>query len=128
MTTTDSLSTAEAPAAAHRATVLESDLSIVGFLVDVLGSRLTAHLADVDVSTVSRWKAGISKPRPDTGQRLRGAHQVARMLLTVDSVDTVRSWFIGMNPQLDDEAPLDVIASGDIKAVLTAARSFIAGA
>ncbi len=128
MTTTDSLSTAGASAAAHRATVLESDLSIVGFLVDVLGSRLTAHLADVDVSTVSRWKAGISEPRPDTEQRLRGAHQVARMLLTVDSVDTVRSWFIGMNPELDDDAPLDVIASGDVKAVLTAARSFITGA
>lgn len=121
-------SSVEASASAHRTTVFESDMSIVGFLVELLGSRLTAHLTDVDVSTVSRWKAGNSKPHPDAEQRLRGAHQVAKMLLTVDSADTVRAWFIGMNPQLDDDAPLSVIAAGDTKAVLAAARSFILGA
>ncbi|MEK7409999.1 MAG: XRE family transcriptional regulator [Actinomycetota bacterium] len=116
-----------ASAVAHRKTVLESDMSIVGFLVELLGSRLTAYLTDVDVSTVSRWKAGNSKPHPEAEKRLRDAHQVARMLLTVDSDQVVRSWFIGMNPQLDDDAPLEVIAAGDTKAVLAAARSFIVG-
>ena len=50
------------------------------------------------------------------------------MLLTVDAADTVRAWFIGMNPQLDDEAPLNEIAAGNTKAVIGAARSFILGA
>jgi hypothetical protein len=53
---------------------------------------------------------------------------VARLLLAVDADHTVRAWFIGMNPQLDDEAPIDAIAAGDTKAVLAAARSFIDGA
>ncbi|MFA5775408.1 MAG: hypothetical protein WC864_08530 [Ilumatobacteraceae bacterium] len=127
MTSKISDSSARASAVAHRKTVLESDMSIVGFLVELLGSRLTAHLTDVDVSTVSRWKAGNSKPHTDAEQRLRGAHQVAKMLLTVDGPDTVRAWFIGMNPQLDDDAPLSVIAAGDTKAVLAAARSFVVG-
>ncbi|MHB1090530.1 MAG: helix-turn-helix domain-containing protein [Ilumatobacteraceae bacterium] len=128
MTSKTSDSSVEASADAHRRTVLESDMSIVGFLVELLGSRLTAHLTDVDVSTVSRWKAGNSKPHPEAERRLRDAHQVARMLLTVDSDQVVRSWFIGMNPQLDDDAPLEVIAAGNTKAVIGAARSFILGA
>ena len=124
--TSDSL--VGASVAAHRATVTESDLSIVGFLVELFGPRLIAHLTDVDVSTVSRWKSGNSKPHSDAEQRLRGAHQVAQILLTVDAADTVRAWFIVMNPQLDDEAPLNEIAAGHTKAVIGAARSFILGA
>lgn len=67
-------------------------------------------------------------PQEDSEHRLRAAHQVARLLLAVDADQTVRAWFIGMNPQLDDEAPIDAIAAGDTKAVLAAARSFIEGA
>jgi hypothetical protein len=125
MTTKTSVSKVEATVAAHRATVSESVSSVVGFLVELLGSRLTAHLADVDPSTVSRWKTGVSEPQPEIEQRLRGAHQVAHLLLTVDSDPTVRAWFIGMNPQLADETPLDVIAAGKTKVVLSAARTFI---
>ena len=33
-----------------------------------------------------------------------------------------------MNPQLDDETPADVIAEGEFKAVLAAARSFVSTA
>ncbi len=110
---------------AHRQSVSESVSSITGFLVDLLGAPLTAHMVGADVSTISRWKSGSSLPRDDSERRLRVAYQVARLLLSGDDDHTVRAWFIGMNPQLDDEAPADVIASGDSKAVLAAARSFI---
>lgn len=113
---------------AHRDTVSESVPSITAFLVDLLGARLTARLAGVDASTISRWKSGAANPQPESEYRLRAAHQVARLLLAVDADHTVRAWFIGMNPQLDDEAPVDAIAAGDTKAVLAAARSFIDGA
>jgi hypothetical protein len=113
---------------AHRESVAESIPSITEFLADLLGARLIAHVAGVDPSTVSRWKSGDSTPQADAEQRLRATHHVARLLLAVDSSDTVRAWFIGMNPQLDDETPADVIANGDFKAVLAAARSFVAGA
>ena len=106
----------------------ESIQSITELLADLLGARLTAHVARVDPSTVSRWKSGDSTPQPDAEQRLRATHQVARLLLAVDDSDTVRAWFIGMNPQLDDETPADVIAEGEFKAVLAAARSFVSTA
>lgn len=113
---------------AHRESVAETIPSIAEFLADLLGARLTAHIARVDPSTVSRWKSGDSTPQADAEQRLRAAHQVARLLLAVDASDTVRAWFIGMNPQLSDETPAGMIASGEFKAVLAAARSFVAGA
>ena len=113
---------------AHRTTAIESTQSITKFLVDLLGAALTARLADVDVSTVNRWKAGNGGPPQHASEaRLRAAHQVGRLLLAGDSDHTVRAWFIGMNPQLDDEAPLDAIAADQFKAVLSAARSFLAG-
>ena len=120
-------STSTASSKAHRETVSESVASITSFLADLLGARLTARLAGVDTSSISRWKSGTATPHEDSERRLRAAHQVARLLLTVDADQTVRAWFIGMNPQLDDEAPIDAIAFGDAKAVLAAARSFIDG-
>ena len=120
-------STSTASSKAHRETVSESVASITSFLADLLGARLTARLAGVDTSSISRWKSGTATPHEDSERRLRAAHQVARLLLAVDADQTARAWFIGMNPQLDDEAPIDAIAFGDAKAVLAAARSFIDG-
>ena len=118
-------STSTASRKAHRETVAESVASITKVLVDLLGARLTARLAGVDVSSISRWKSGVANPHEDSEYRLRAAHQVARLLLAVDADSTVRAWFIGMNPQLDDGAPIDVIAEGDARRALAAARSFI---
>jgi hypothetical protein len=118
-----------ADAAAHRAAVNESFESIVGFLVDLLGFNLVAHIADVDVSTVRRWVARETRPdNADRERRLRGTHQVARLLLSHDANETVRAWFIGMNPQLDDEAPADVLKQDRLKDALVAARAFTDGA
>ncbi len=47
------------------------------------------------------------------------------MLLEVDSSDTVRSWFSGMNTELDDQAPSLLIAEEPAR-VLSAARFFAA--
>jgi hypothetical protein len=39
--------------------------------------------------------------------------------------ETVRAWFVGMNPDLDDQAPA-LLLGDDPHAVLLAARSFLA--
>lgn len=119
-----SRSASPASARAHHESVTESITSVTEFLVDLLGTRMTARLACVDPSSISRWKSG-GVPKDEAEQRLRAAHQVAVLLLSADDIHTVRAWFIGMNPQLDDDAPIDVIASGNVKAVLAAARSFV---
>jgi hypothetical protein len=127
MTPTTTTDAATRSAEAHRKNVKESLPSLVGFLVDLLGAKLTAHLAGVNVSTVSRWRTGAT-PSAETERKLRATHQIAKLILTVDADHTARAWFIGMNPQLDDEAPLDVLAEGHVKEALSAARSFVASA
>lgn len=37
----------------------------------------------------------------------------------------MRVWFMGMNSQLEDEAPAEVIAEGRTKDVMAAARAFV---
>ena len=48
-------------------------------------------------------------------------------LLAEESPHTVRAWFLGLNPQLDDESPAQSIREGDFRDVLVAAKAFLAG-
>jgi hypothetical protein len=46
-------------------------------------------------------------------------------LLATDSPAVVRAWFMGMNPQLDDENPAEVLAEGRSREVMAAARAYV---
>jgi hypothetical protein len=71
----------------------------------------------------------------DYPHRMTKAHLVQRgadgasshMEWCRESDHTIRAWFIGMNPQLDDESPIEAVLSGRHKEVLAAARAFLAG-
>jgi hypothetical protein len=39
----------------------------------------------------------------------------------------VRAWFLGLNPQLDDQSPAQSIRIGEFRDVLVAAKAFLAG-
>lgn len=112
-------------AEAHRSATTEATASSVGFLVDLLGAKLIAHLCSVNVSTISRWRTGKVTPPVDSERRLRETYQIARLLLQGDADHTVRAWFIGLNPQLDDESPIEAITNGNARGALAAARSFL---
>jgi len=100
--------------------------TIVGSLQDVLGQRLVAIIAGVsDAKAVSKWARGGRSPHPETDQRLRNAYQIVHLLLERESPETVRAWFVGMNPDLDDQAPAMVLGK-DPMGVLQAARTFLA--
>src|SRR5438876_11264358 len=93
---------------------------------DVLGQRLVAVITGVaDAKAVGKWARGARVPHPDAERRLRQAYQVAQLLLQVESAETVRAWFAGMNPDLDDRAPAAVLAEEPAR-VLQAARAFLA--
>lgn len=95
-------------------------------LENVLGQRLTAVIAGVsDAKAVGKWARGDRAPRPDAEQHLRDAYYVMRVLLQVESPATIRAWFVGMNPELDDRAPALVLGE-DAARVLQAARTFLA--
>jgi hypothetical protein len=115
-------------ARAHEQSVSFSTADTARFLQDVLGQRLTAHIAKVnDPKTVAAWAAGRNTPRAEAEERLRLALQIVHLLQGDESLHVVRAWFVGLNPQLNDEAPATAIREGHFKEALTAARAFIAG-
>jgi hypothetical protein len=114
--------------AAHRQAVESSVQDVVAYLQEVLGQRLVAAIAGVaDTKAVARWSAGQRAPRHEAEQRLRDAYQIFRLLLAEEAPQTVRAWFIGLNPQLDDESPVRAIRDGRAQDVMVAAKAFLAG-
>lgn len=100
-----------------------SDVS--AFLQSLLSQKLTALIAQVsDSKAVGQWARGERRPHPQAEQRLRHAYQVARFLSQAEAEDTVRVWFVAMNPDLGDRVPAQVIAE-DPAAVMQAARAFL---
>jgi hypothetical protein len=122
-----------APAAvisqAHRDATSASVQQVASELQSLLTRRFTAVVAGVkDGKTVTRWASGETTDiRVESEQRLRTAYEIARLLLQFDSPQTVRAWFIGLNPQLDDVSPIEAIHDGRLKEALSAARAFVAG-
>jgi hypothetical protein len=112
--------------AAHAAAVKTETAEIAQFLSENLGPTLTAFIAGVDKRTITRYIKG-DQPREDQEKRLRAAYQIFNLIHEVEANHTVRAWFMGMNPQLDDESPAESIAAGDFRGTMAAARAFIAG-
>lgn len=101
---------------------------VARYLQEALGQKLVAYMAGVsDPKRVGRWAHGDQSPRDEAEKRLRAAFQIFHLLLAEESTHVIRAWFIGMNPQLNDDSPADVIHEGRLKEALAAARSFIAG-
>lgn len=118
----------DALSTAHRTTVESTPSDKAAYLQDVLGQRLVAHMVGVaDPRTVGRWAKGETGPRGANEQRLSDAYHIFRLLLTQESPHTVRAWFVGLNPQLDDESPAEAIREGRSRDVLVAAKAFLAG-
>jgi hypothetical protein len=110
----------------HMAAVRAPVSHIASALEGLLGQRLTAVIAGVsDAKAIAKWARGERAPRPDAEQRLRDAYYVTTLLLQAESPSTVRAWFSGMNPELDDRAPALALAD-DAPRVLQAARTFLA--
>lgn len=117
-------------AIAHEKALRAPVSEIVGLLQDLLTRRLTAYLANVQSGkTITRWATGeVTEIRDvEVEQRLRVAYEVATLLLEHDSQQVVRTWFIGLNPKLDDTPPVNVIREGRLQEVLAAARSYVVG-
>jgi hypothetical protein len=116
----------QAAQAAHRKTTETSISDIAAFLSETLGVGLTAYMCDVDRKTVGRWKA-TGKARAAHERRLRAAYQAFQLLHSRDSEHTVRAWFLGLNPQLDDESPAEAIREDRLRDVAVAAKAYALG-
>lgn len=106
----------------------QSLADIAGVLQEHLGQKLTAHMAGLaDAKAIGKIAKGARAPRDEAEKRLRAAYLVLTILLDDESAHTARAWFIGMNPQLDDDAPADAIRAGRLKDVVAAVRSYSTG-
>jgi hypothetical protein len=112
---------------AHRTVVETSTSGTTAYVLEVLGQKLAAHMLNVDPKTLRRWAAGESDPRGEAEGRLRDLHMILRLLNRNESPQTVRAWFVGLNPQLNDLSPAEAVRGGRLREVLTAAKSFLAG-
>lgn len=114
----------------HRQATSAPVSEIAGVLQELLSRRLTAYIAGVgNGKTVSRWANGeVAEIRDHrTEQRLRTAYEIIQLLMRYDSAQTVKAWFIGLNPQLGDVSPAEAIREGQLKESLAAARAFTVG-
>ena len=110
---------------AHAGSVRAGIDEVAASLQEMLGQKLTAVVAGVtDARAVGDWARGVRRPHPKAEARLRHAHQIANLLAQVETPQTVRAWFIGMNPELDDHPPALAIAEEPTR-VLQVARAFL---
>jgi hypothetical protein len=84
---------------------------IAGYLQDVLGQRIAAHLiGSRDAKQIGRYrKVDGPTPNPTTDLRLREAYKIVRMIVESFDEKTARAWLFGTNTRLDDAAPVDVL-------------------
>jgi hypothetical protein len=102
---------------------------LVSGLREILGVRLVAYIGGVkSARSVSTWADGSGEPGERDRERLRHAFHAAAVLRERYDVVTVQSWFKGMNPSLNDQAPAQVLRDSDpfdgARDVIAAAKSF----
>lgn len=120
--------------AAHGKAIRLPTAEVVKELSAVLGERLVAYIAGVaETRAVREWGAKEREIRGlQVAPRLRLGLQVAAMLSDCgDPPEVVQAWFQGVNPQLDDRVPAQLLREGDVSEVgpqlLEAARAFLIG-
>jgi hypothetical protein len=95
----------------------------------MLGVKLVAYIGGVkSTRQVSIWADGSGEPGAADQERLRHAFHAAALLRERYDAVTVQSWFKGINPTLNDEAPAQVLREGQPtvgpRSVIAAARAF----
>jgi len=114
----------------HRIAISTSTSTIASYLSAMFGQQLTALMTGIDSpKTVGRWIRG-QEPHPQHGARLKTVYQIALLLERGESRQTAQSWFVGLNPLLDDRSPAMVLADRPERGpdVMKAARAYLAAA
>lgn len=96
-------------------------------LAEALGPTLVAVLAGVkDRKLPPKWALPTGPtPRAESERKLRTAHRVFTALARNQDAHIARSWFIGLNPLLDEMQPVVALNEGRDREVIEAARSYL---
>jgi len=112
---------------AHRQAMTVPLNELAGSLQEILSRRMTTQIAGVkDGKTITRWASGEITEIRDLAveQRLRTAYEIAQLLLITEPPQTVKAWFLGLNPFLTDISPIEALNAGQLRETIGAARAF----
>lgn len=99
---------------------------VVQHLITHLGPTLVALLAGVkDRKLPGRWASKDVQPRPEPEKRLRAAHRAWTAVSLAETDHVARAWFIGANPRLGEQSPIEALREGRVAEVLSAANHFV---
>jgi hypothetical protein len=124
---------ADAWEAAYKESVVEPPWEQARQLIGSVGVRYTtAALGLRDARTVRNWVERQAAPREhDVVSRLAVLFRAVRAIESIYSPAVAAAFLRSSNPQLDDDAPLVVLATQPVgkaeQAVLLAARAFLEG-
>lgn len=116
--------------AAHDEAMSLPVAEVVRRLVGYLGATSVAAIGGVnETRAVKQWMRGDGRA-PQRPHVLRFALQLASMIAAADGqMETVRAWFQGSNPHLEDEVPMLILRNrslSDVQArMMSAARFFV---
>ena len=116
----------------EREAVMSSTQDLAGYLQTTLGQKLTAYVTGLsDPKIVGRWASGKTTPRDVAKLRLQIAFHATRLLAEAYGQDTAKSWLLGVNEALDDEAPAWVLRNAndvdDLRPIIPLAKEFVGG-
>jgi hypothetical protein len=121
--------TSDSPTAARRSSKNEEhgSLTYLRIVEEVTESGITRAELGKAVGaaerTVHTWVAGTSTPTGVRARRLLDVQLIVRMLSDVYTQEGVRIWLNSRNRNLGLERPIDLLAEGQIDAVLDEAAS-----
>src|SRR5690349_2456610 len=97
-------STQSVIAQTHQQAVQATTQEAARMTLDVLGGALAAYVLGVkDRKTIQRWATGtVQGIRPASEVTLRGVYEIILLLSRFEGTGTIRAWFLGMAPELDD--------------------------
>lgn len=110
---------------ADEAAVLDA-LELITRLHKALGATLLAALAGARSATAPiAWLRDGVPPTAAEMTRLRFAYWQWCAIASVEGDEVARVWFLGANPWLDDDTPVNAIREGRFSAVSTATNAMV---
>lgn len=105
-----------------------SSNQLVRDLTASLGPTLVAALAGVGRAQVNGWAAGPgTAPSVEIQRRLTVAHEIWADVSESDGASVARSWFVRLNPWLNEQTPISAIREDRHAEVRRAAVAFVDG-
>jgi uncharacterized protein (DUF2384 family) len=97
----------------------------LGFASEAVHIRDIGHLSTADIaratgadgSTVRAWLNGTRSPSGERAERLAELSSVVERLARVMQAEYIPVWLRKPNAMLDDEKPLDLVATSDYRKV-----------